>query len=263
MRRRSAQNPPQPPLSPLSRHRLDLVAFARERLHFHPDPDQVAALDATTRRGMLNCCRQWGKSSVVSIRAVHQAFHFERSLTIVAAPSRRQSGEFILKAAALLRELDIRPQGDGGPDHSLLLPNGSRIVGLPGKDTTIRGYSNVSLLLIDEAGYVPTRLYEALRPMTATNPRASIWLLSTPNGRQGFFYEEWIRPDSSWTRILRPATECPRIAPDFLAEERRHHSDEAFRQEYLCEFLLADTAYFNPESVDAAFRPYPGNEDAA
>jgi hypothetical protein len=42
------------------------------------------------------------------------------------------------------------PPGDGGNKISLLLPNGSRIVGLPGTEATDRGYSGVRVLLVDE-----------------------------------------------------------------------------------------------------------------
>jgi hypothetical protein len=170
------------------------------------------------------------------------------------APSGRQSSEFVRKGGDLLRKLGIRPRGDGDNQISLLLPNGSRIVGLPvGADTT-RGFSNVALLLIDEAARVPGDAYTALRPMIATNPNAAVWMMSTPNGRQGFFYEEWTRPDSNWLHIEAPATRCPRIPASFLEEERRTMVDQAFRSEYLCEFVAADFAYFDPDSVAAAFR---------
>ena len=239
-----------------TRHLVDVIAFARERLAFHPDPDQAPALDPSIRRGLLNCCRQWGKSTTVAIRAVHQAFHYPESLTIIASPSGRQSAEFVRKAGGFLRLLGITPRGDGDNLISLALPNRSRIVGLPGCETTIRGFSNVALLLIDEASRVPDELYHAVRPMVAANADAAIWLMSTPNGRQGFFYDEWSQGGpSAWTRIETPATQCPRIRPEFLAEERRHITDQMFRQEYLCEFLAADHAYFDPEAVADAFRP--------
>ncbi len=62
----------------------------------------------------------------------------------------------------------------------------SRIVGLPGNEETIRGFSAVSLLLVDEASRVPDDLYLALRPMLAVSGGA-MWLMSTPCGKQGFF----------------------------------------------------------------------------
>jgi hypothetical protein len=237
-----------------SRHLIDLPSFASQCLAFEPGPDQIPALDATTRRGLLNCCRQWGKSTTIAVRAVHQAFHHPGSLTVVASPAERQSAEFVRKAATFVRLLGIPPRGDGDNRISLAFPNGARIVGLPGREATIRGFSNVALLLIDEASRVPDDLYAALRPMVAANSSAAIWLLSTPNGRQGFFYETWIRGGPEWTRIEAPATRCPRIHSKFLEEERHLLTDQQFRQDYLCEFLAADHAYFDPEAIDDAFR---------
>jgi hypothetical protein len=239
----------------------DIVAFVRDRLGFHPDPLQAIALDPLVRRGLLNCCRQWGKSTTVASRAVHQAFYCPGSLTIAASPSARQSGEFVRKAGDFLRLFGIKPRGDGENRISLLLPNRSRIIGLPGCELTTRGFSNVSLLLVDEAARVDDQLYYSLRPMVAANPDASIWLMSTPNGRQGFFYEAWTKGGSIWTRVEAPATQCPRIRPEFLEDERRQITNEAFRQEYLCEFVAADSAYFDPGAIDDAFRPRPDHEE--
>jgi len=238
-----------------SRYFHDILAFARECLGFDPDPTQARVLDLAIRRGLLNCCRQWGKSTTVAIRAVHQAVSRPASLSIVASPSARQSAEFVRKARAFLGILGQPAGGDGDNPISLALANGARIVGLPGREATIRGFSNVSLLLIDEASRVPDTLYQAVRPMIAANPQAAIWLMSTPNGRQGFIYDEWTNGGQLWTRLQTPATECPRILPEFLAEERRHLTDQMFRQEYLCEFLAHDHAYFDPEAIDDAFQP--------
>ena len=232
--------------------------FARQELGFYPDEHQLRILNATERRGIINCCRQWGKSTTVAVRAVHFAYFTPGSTTIVASRTARQSAEFMRKAARFLMELRIAPRGDGTNNLSLLLPNGARIVGLPGKPDTIRGFSSVGLLLIDEASRVPDDLYRALRPMVAANADAAIWLMSTPNGRQGFFYEEWARAVSgrhqdAWFHLAVPATECPRILPAFLEEERRDMGDEHFRQEYLCEFTTAQHAYFNTDAIDDAY----------
>jgi len=65
------------------------------------------------RCGILNCTRQWGKSTVSAAKAVHQAWHKKGSLTIVVNPTARQSSEFVRKAAEFVRRLDIKPKGDG------------------------------------------------------------------------------------------------------------------------------------------------------
>ena len=50
-----------------------------------------------------------------------------------------------------------------------------------------------------------------------------------------------------------PATDCARISPAFLAEERAAIGDWWFRQEFLCEFLDAESAAFRTEDIDRAF----------
>jgi hypothetical protein len=62
-------------------------------------------------------------------------------LTVVVSPTARQSAEFVKKAKDFLPALGMKPRGDGNNRTSLVLPNGSRMVGLPGTEGTIRGYS--------------------------------------------------------------------------------------------------------------------------
>ena len=81
------------------------------------------------------------------------------SLVLVASPGERQSAEFLRKAAEMVRRLGMEARGDGDNAISLLLPNGSRIVGLPGNEGTVRGFSAVSMLLIDEASRVEDEMY--------------------------------------------------------------------------------------------------------
>ena len=80
----------------------DVSGFARERLLFDPDVHQQAVLECNARRVILNCSRQWGKSTVVAAKAVHAACTNPGALVIVASPTLKQSGEFIRKAKAFL-----------------------------------------------------------------------------------------------------------------------------------------------------------------
>jgi len=222
-----------------------------EWLGLAPDERQAELLRSPARRLLLNCTRQWGKSTITAAKAVERAQTRAGSLTLVLSPSARQSGEFLRKAAAFLRRLDIKPRGDGANEISLLFPNGSRIVGLPGTESTVRGFSAVSLMLIDEAARVPDELYVAVRPMLAVG-NGDLWLMSTPCGKRGFFWEEWANGGPVWKRVSVPATECPRIPPSFLEEERASMSERCFRQEYLCEFEEAEDALFSRELIERA-----------
>ena len=233
-------------------HSVDIVSFVREQLGFDPDEKQQLVLRGG-RRGIVNCTRQWGKSTITAAKAVHRAYSVAGSLTLVVTPSGRQSGEFLRKAEEFVRKLGIKVRGDGDNEISIAFPNGSRIVGLPGNEVTARGYS-ASLLLIDEAARVDDRLYRAMRPSLAV-ANGDLWLMSTPCGKRGFFWEEWEHGGEEWERISVPATECSRISPQLLAEESAK-GDEMYGQEYMCKFGEMEGAVFSRESIDAALQDF-------
>src|ERR1017187_21635 len=166
----------------------DAVEFARRRLGFEPDALQCAVLRSTAKRGILNCTRQWGKTTVSVAKVIHRVFTVPNSLVLVASPGERQSGEWLRKASQMLARLDVEKRGDGYNNISLLLPNGSRIVGLPEAKAKVRGFSRPSMVLIDEAARVSEDMYVALRPMLSTG-EGELWMMSTPWGKRGFFYE--------------------------------------------------------------------------
>jgi len=230
----------------------------REKLDFQLDAWQAQVLESRAKRGILNCTRQWGKSTVTAVKAVEQAWGHAESLTLVISPSARQSREFLRKAAQFARKLEVKTKGDGDNEMSLQFPNGSRIVGLPGNEDTIRGFSAVSLLLVDEASRVPDELYMAVRPMLAVSGGA-LWLMSTPQGKRGFFWEAWERGGEEWQRVQVTAYDCPRISDQFLEEERRAMGERRFRREYLCEFTEAEDGVFDLDlvrgSITGSFGP--------
>src|SRR4029077_16036981 len=105
----------------------------------------------------------------------------------------------------------------------------------PCQADTIRGYSRVHMLVIDEAARVPDDLYRSVRPMLAVSGGRLI-CLSTPFGKRGFFYDAWSEGGDDWKRIEVPADKIPRIKPECLQEERRAYGPSYYRQEYCCSF---------------------------
>ena len=113
----------------------------------------------------------------------------------------------------------------------------------------------MSLMLIDEASRVEDKLYRAMRPTLAVG-NGDLWLMSTPNGKRGFFHAEWTAGGEQWQRIRATAEECPWIDAEFLDDERKSMTDAMFRQEYMCEFGEAEGRVFSQESIDAAFQDF-------
>ena len=58
---------------------------------------------------------------------------------------------------------------ESSSQHELKLTNMSRIISLPCREDTIRGFSFVDLLILDEAARIPDDLYWAVRPMLAVS----------------------------------------------------------------------------------------------
>lgn len=230
----------------------DAASLGR-RLGFEPDETQAALLTCDAPKILLNCTRQWGKSTVISLLALFVALTEPDSLILMLSPTLRQSGELFRKMMDFYTEfgrLAGHYPSERETQLTLQLTNGSRIVSLPGKEGTIRGYSSVRLIIIDEAARVPDDLYYAIRPMLAVSG-GSLAALSTPFGKRGWWHEAWIGPEN-WQRFSVPADQCPRIPHDFLEAERQSMPQWYFLQEYMCEFQDSETAAFRYEDVQAA-----------
>ncbi len=229
---------------------LDPVAFAQAS-GVEPDDWQRAVLRSSASRLLLNVTRQGGKSSTVATLAAHTAIFQPGSLTLIVSPSQRQSAETFRKVLTVYRAAGKPVPAEAESVLALTLANGSRVLALPGAESTLRGYSGVALLILDEAARILDDLYYSLRPMLAVSGGRMV-ALSTPFGARGWFYEAW-RGDEPWERYEVPATACPRISAAFLAEEERNMGQWWFKQEYLCSFEDAQTQVFTRAEVDRAF----------
>lgn len=222
-----------------------------ERAGLSPDPWQRDVLHSSASRLLLNCSRQSGKSTITSVLAVHTALYDPGALVLLLSPSLRQSQELFRKCLDTYRAVDRPVPPESESALRLTLENGSRIVSLPGKEGSIRGFSGVRLLIIDEAARVEDSLYMSVRPMLAVSAGRLIGL-STPFGTRGWWYEAW-RGGEPWERYEIPAAMCPRIPAAFLAEERRNMGEWWYTQEYECRFMEGQTSVFTREEVERAF----------
>jgi Terminase large subunit, T4likevirus-type, N-terminal len=203
-------------------------------LGMEPDPWQIEVLESAHPRLLLNCCRQAGKSTVVAVLALVHALFRPMIKVVILSRSQRQANELLrqVKFFHLLLRERCKSRVTA---HELEFTNLSRIISLPCKEETIRGFAHVDILILDEAARVPDDLYRAVRPMLAVSEGRMI-CLSTPHGKRGFFWNAWARGGADWQRIEIPASKCPRIKPGFLAEERRALGESWYRQEYECSF---------------------------
>jgi hypothetical protein len=242
-----------------ARQRLDVGVLDRLRAdpagvmvagQMDPDPWQANVLRSEAERTLLLCSRQAGKSSVSAALAVRTALLEPNAPVLLLSPSLRQSGELFRKVLDLYGALGRPVPAIRETALQLELANGSRVVSLPGTEGTVRGFSKVALLIIDEAARVMDPLYYAVRPMLAVS-RGKLVALSTPFGQRGWFHAEW-SGTNSWERVRITADQVPRITPEFLAEERRALGDRWFAQEFCCSFESTIDAVFDYRDIQAA-----------
>lgn len=215
-----------------------------------PDPWQADLIRRLPARTLALCCRQSGKSTTAAACCLRTALLEPGSLTLILSPTLRQSAELYRKAVALYRACGRPVPAVTLNRTGLELANGSRILALPGDPAGIVGFSAPRLVVLDEAARCSDELYLSVRPMLAVGG-GRLLCCSTPFGARGFLYEAWANGDG-WERVRVPATGCPRIRPEFLAEERLALGARWFGQEYELNFVDAVGQVFETADILAA-----------
>ena len=232
---------------------LDPVLWAREVLGYHPDPWQADQLRSRSRKIILNCSRQSGKSTTCAALGLHESIYRRPSFGLVIAPSQDQSAELMMKFDEFRGAVEL-PSDYLSTDTKLAVKfaNGNRFVARPGSEKTARSFSAVTLLLEDEAARVSDALYNSVRPMLAVSNGRHI-LMSTPFGKQNHFFKIWDQERDIWQWYEIPAEQCPRITKEFLEEEQR--TNPWFEQEYHCVFMESEGAIFSSDLFRSLANP--------
>jgi hypothetical protein len=221
-----------------------------QRCGLPPDPWQAQLLRSTASQSLLLCSRQAGKSTCTASLAVHTAVYDPGSLTLLFAPSLRQSTELFRKVTEFYGTIDPTPLEQESLSR-LELPNGSRIVSLPASPDSVRGFSSPALIIVDEAAFVADDLMQAVRPMLAVGGGRLIGM-SSAHGRTGWFFQAWTDGGLHWERLMVTADDVPRISREFLERERAAMPHSKFMSEYYCQFSDAAEQVFSADLIRSA-----------
>lgn len=229
---------------------LDPVVFARG-LSFEAEPWQSGLLCSSSRRVLVACARQVGKTTATSVRALHTALYRPGSLVLIISPSQRQSDEMLLRVRALYRSLGrpVKLLRDSGSE--LQLENGSRIVSLPGTEGTSRGFAGAALIVLDEAARIEDDIFASVLPMVSSD--GVIMALSTPWGRRGWFWELHEDAGNGWERHRVTVHESAQWSERRIAEVKGAVGSYVFSSDYLCEFGDTASSVFDSEAVRGMF----------
>ena len=214
-------------------YRLDPVLWVREQLGITPMPWQEQFL--RVQRGasiLVLTARQIGKTTTAAWAIAHTMLFYPGSLSVIACPAQRQSGEAVRRVYGLLLKTGAKFKIDN--TYTLELENGSRVLALPGDEETIRGLTVDGWIVADEAARLKEELITALHPMRARCPQARFAMLSTAWKRTDPFWTAWKSDNPNWLRLKATADMAGMpFTQQFLEEQHQHLGEQDFKQEYL------------------------------
>ena len=240
--------------------------------------------------------RQIGKSFTGAMRAVALSDMHPKHDFLIASPSERQSLEAVEKCrehveafrTVKIAEEIVERDAPGAlmKSSTIIFENGSRIIAVPGKPDTVRGFS--ADIWMDEFAFFedPDATWKAILP-SISNPLKGLktaFLTSTPNGKSGRgkrFYD--IVTDKgaidpvqmppqymagAWSIHRTPITlAAPELGTDLDALRAAVDDDETWKQEFLALFidgssvLLPYDVMAKCESLEATLSITPGEMD--
>lgn len=223
------------------------------------------AKEKGARYFIINCPRQWGKTHLFRTMITELATNGERPYKMMWV------SQYLKNARKIHNELLDMVEGtsffkkSNKTDSYIQFQNGS-IIYFAGADNTksIRGYSNEILFMDEFAHYsnLEENWNKVLRPTTlAFKERAKIFMISTPNGKNTFWDFAVKGQDVSnniYSYHNGNYAENPFVDTDEIENARNDMADEAFRQEYLAEFIDWDSSVFrhlNDACVIESFLP--------
>jgi len=253
-------------------------------LGFTPYEWQKAVLRSPHKRKSINGARQAGKSTIVSAKPCHVAKHYPESVSLILAATEQQAFYDMEKVKDFIAHDKTYPEIDRDSDRLITLSNGSWIMVVPATEKAARGPSAPRLILLDEASRIEDIVYKSgVIPMLTDNPECELILISTPHGKQGFFFEscnnsKWERYEvrSPWEVVdlefrlipAEPEEEYRRKCAErgiigFDSPRHRNREEQEFnlgemgplmyRQEYGPEFVEPEDQVFGYDEIERMF----------
>jgi len=232
----------------------DPVKFATDILKFQPNRYQKKLLKDQAKRIVARFSRQAGKTTTIAIRAIWFAAKHPRTVSLIVAPSMRQSMIMMDRIHGFLIALpkQTRRAYVSKMQRTVVwFKNGSQIVALPNSPHMLRGYTAHQVICDEAAFFRDDELvfYNVLYPMLATTDGQLI-VSSTPWGKNTVFYK--MNNDAAFSKHVVTADDVVKtglIKRSFIEEMRKQLPAERFRREFLSEFVEDADAYFPQDLI--------------
>ena len=194
------------------------------------------------------CCgRQVGKTTVISEKAARYIVSNSNKKILIISVTEQQAENML--AMIVLRVHDLNKslicKGSKKPTkHKVQLTNGSQAIT---KAVGQYGLGALGLtcdvVVPDECAYLPETIWASITPMLLTTG-GHLWLLSTPNAQEGYFYEAYTNPAFGFKSFHVNSEEVANARPEpqrsimlaYLDREKARMSPMQYAQQYLAQF---------------------------
>jgi len=220
----------------------DPVLFSQEFFGFQVLPYQAGLLRDRAKRVVVRWSRQAGKTTCIALRAIWFACAYPKTLTLIVAPTLRQSmimsdriQDFLAalpqeKRAALVGKMQRT---------TIRFRNGSKIVALPNSPQLLRGYAAHQIITDETAFFKDDKLvfYNVLYPMLSTTD-GTLVASSTPWSKDSVYYRMCQASEfSKHTITCEEVVKAGLIKQGFIDEMRSQLPIDRFQREFMAEFV--------------------------
>lgn len=243
----------------------DPATFALQVFGFKCNEYQTKLLRDTSKRIVVRWSRQSGKTTCIALRAIWFALVHPKTLTLIVAPSLRQSmimSDRIQDFLARLPKEQYVQMIEKLQRATVRFKNGSRIVALPNSPQLLRGYT-AHQVLPDEANFFRDDdlvFYDILYPMLSTTDGILI-ASSTPWNKDSVFYR--MTQSSEFSKHIVTCEDVIRsglVKQSFVDEMRAQLPAERFQREFMAEFVEDIDAWLTQSlivnCIDSNLQPY-------
>lgn len=203
--------------------------------------------------------RQTGKTTMMTIYALWIAC-FQEDQRILVVANKEQTAINIFSRIRTAYEMlpnYLKPGVIEYGKTSMKLANGSSI-GISTTSSDAGRGDSCNVLILDELAFIPNNLvdsfWKSVYPIISSSKKSKIFIASTPNGTDNLFYKlymDGLNKKSNWYAEKMMWYEIPGRDEKWKQETIQSiGSEEAFRQEFDCEFLESGDTFIDEEYFD-------------
>jgi hypothetical protein len=235
--------------------KLDFNTIVEKVLRFHPYPWQDYALGQfelyPDKDFALRVGRQAGKTRLCAVYGSAKVIQNEYPYRVgIISKSKDAAEEMFIHVSHAVETNDLLWWSVKRMTRSEIeFDTGSTIQVKP---SGYRG-AHFDILFIDEGAFQEDEKIEAVEPAIIAK-HGRIIVISTPNGKKGWFYRKCTEPGDHTIKLYYPSSANPHIRPEDLEYKRLTKADFWFQQEYLANWIDWSGNAFPPEEITRIFK---------